>query len=331
MDNIPADKADFIYRAFRKGGFGLGVMALTAMGGIQFGGFFNRDEKRRKKGDELGINEVEIGGQKLTHLQAKIFEHTSAFFPALLWSNYDRVRDENLKAGHGELGANLDAVMKDFQGMIDQIPIGNEMQNPLQGVQIPLIGPFLTEYAEATDVDANGEQIKRKPKGNPLEKVWQNIEMKIPGLRQNVPVSGKSSNWTEEDLKKPILKTFADKGAAKPDYTPSKISIKYVNGKPTQHLDSQTPEIQGLYIKNHQANYELELSKLSNGAYKVYKKPDGSVHIKGENTDEKGSQYTQFKDLTDEQVQYLEGQITRRATIKTKKQLHFQLDDTEKK
>jgi len=216
MDNIPADKADFIYRAFRKGGFGLGVMALTAMGGIQFGGFFNRDERRRKKGDELGVNEVEIGGQKLTHLQAKIFEHTSAFFPALLWSNYDRVRDENLEAGHGEIGANLDAAMKDFQGMIDQIPIGNEIQNPLSGIQVPLIGPFLTEYAEASDVNANGEQIKRTPKGNPLEKIWQNIEMKIPGLRQNVPIRGGDSGWAEQELKGTVLKEFADKGVSLP-------------------------------------------------------------------------------------------------------------------
>lgn len=186
MDNIPADKADFIYRAFRKGGFGLGIMALTAMGGIKFGGFFNRDEKRRKEGDDLGVNEVEIGGHKLSPLQAKIFEHTSAFFPALLWSNYSRVREENLNSDKGEFTANLDAVIKDFQGMMDQIPIGNEVQNPLQGIQLPLIGPFLSEYAEASDVDAEGNKIKRKPQGNQLEKLWQNFELKIPGLRQNV-------------------------------------------------------------------------------------------------------------------------------------------------
>ena len=40
--------------------------------------------------------------------------------------------------------------------------------------------------------------------------------------------------------------------------------------------------------------------------------------------------YTQFKDLTNDQKKYLEGQITRRATVKTKKALNFELDETEK-
>lgn len=263
-------------------------------------------------------------------MQAKIFEHTSAFFPALLWSNYDRVRDENLKAGHGEIGANLDAAMKDFQGMMDQIPIGNEVQNPLSGIQVPLIGPFLTEYAEASDVDANGEQIKRSPKGNPLEKVWQNIEMKIPGLRQNVPIRGGGSGWGEQDLKNPSLKALSDAGANKPDYTPDKIATKYINGKPTEKLSDKPKQVQDDYITNHTENYKLEADKLVNGVYKVYKNKDGGVHIKGKSTNEKGTTYTPFKDLTADQKKYLEGQITRKATVKTKKALKFELDKTEK-
>ncbi len=323
MDNIPSDKADFIYRAFRKGGFGLGVMALTAMGGIKFGGFFNRDEKRRKKGDDLGVNEVEIGGQKLSHLEAKIFEHTSAFFPALLWSNYDRVRDENLKAGSGELGANLDAVVKDFQGMMDQIPIGNEVQNPLSGIQIPLIGPFLTEYAEATDVDESGEKIKRKPKGNPLEKVWQNIEMKIPGLRQNVPKSGERTKaYTDEQKNNPILKSFIDKGISIPDYNPEKINTKEVNGKTVEKLSDYDEETQKLYIDTHKKNYEQGLKDLKDGNSIVYKDEDGGVHLNPEFDDIKtGWEQVQFDNLTDDQIKYLEGQITTKATKETKAEI----------
>ena len=74
------------------------------------------------------------------------------------------------------------------------------------------------------------------------------------------------------------------------------------------------------YVKE---NYKAELTKLKNGSYQVYKNADGGVHIKGKNTNETGTTYTKFNNLTDAQVQYLEGQLTRRATVKTKKELIF--------
>ena len=114
------------------------------------------------------------------------------------------------------------------------------------------------------------------------------------------------------------------------DYTPDKIATKYINGKPTEKLSDKSKQVQDDYIKKHTENYNIEADKLVNGVYKIYKNKDGGVHIKGENTNEKGMVYTQFKDLTNDQKKYLEGQITRRATVKTKKALKFELGEIEK-
>jgi hypothetical protein len=179
-NNLPSDKADFIYRTFRKGMFGAGVMLLTAAGAMRYGGFYNKEDRKRK-GDELGVGEVEIGGVKLSKLQSKIFDHTSAAFPALLWSNYERVMESKLGKGESELEAHSQAMWQDLTGMIDAVPMGKEFQNPINNLTIPLIGPVLNEVAAEYDVDANGEPIKRRAK-TVLDKIKLNV-----GLRKYVP------------------------------------------------------------------------------------------------------------------------------------------------
>ena len=56
-----------------------------------------------------------------------------------------------------------------------------------------------------------GEINKRKPTGNMMERFWQNIEMGIPVLRQNVPISksgasGKTTKKPQKPVKKEVLK-----------------------------------------------------------------------------------------------------------------------------
>jgi hypothetical protein len=179
-NNLSTDKADFIYRTFRKGAFGAGIMMLAAAGAIKYGGFYNKDDRKRK-GDELGVNEVEIGGVKLSKLQAKIFDHTSAAFPALLWSNYERVVHSQVDKGESKFDAHREAIWQDAKGMLDAIPMGKEFQNPINNLTIPLIGPVLNEVAAEYDVDANGEPIKRRAK-TVLDKIKLNV-----GLRKYVP------------------------------------------------------------------------------------------------------------------------------------------------
>ncbi len=59
ISNLDADKADLIYRSYRKGGFALGMYALAATGVIGFGGFYNQDEKG-KRNENYG--KIYIGG-----------------------------------------------------------------------------------------------------------------------------------------------------------------------------------------------------------------------------------------------------------------------------
>lgn len=131
----------------------------------------------------------------------------------------------------------------------------------------------------------------------------------------------KESSWTSEDLKNPVLKVFSDKGVTKPNYDPEKIQTQEVNGKVTEHLSDYSPEIQKAYTTKHFEIYKKELNELQSGKDKIYRDTKGTVHINPSDADlEKDKmKRTLFKNLTDVEINYLEGQITAKATKQAKK------------
>jgi hypothetical protein len=126
---------------------------------------------------------------------------------------------------------------------------------------------------------------------------------------------------TEDFVKQnPELKVFLDKGVSLPTYNPKKIQTKEVNGKVTEHLSDYEEQTQKDYIKEHQKNYKQLLSELKDGTMQVYRDKEGSVRIDPSTDDisEKEMEIVDFSKLTDDEVKYLEGQITTKASKMTK-------------
>jgi len=124
----------------------------------------------------------------------------------------------------------------------------------------------------------------------------------------------------KELSKDPTLKYFIEEKKIRiPEFNPEKIETKEINGKVTERLSDYTEETQKKYLDQKQKYFADELSKLKNGTYEVYKRSDGHVLIKGKDTKTAGMTYTKFKDLTDEQIQYLISQyLSGNSTERTK-------------
>lgn len=100
---------------------------------------------------------------------------------------------------------------------------------------------FAKQFAQWTDTGEKGihpmnEPIQRKPEGSNLERIWQNIEMGLPVLRENVPIK----SIPKSDIKEvPELKLLIENKIEIPDvgnretYT-VKADAKHPKGKMTE-------------------------------------------------------------------------------------------------
>lgn len=149
--------------------------------------------------------------------------------------------------------------------------------------------------------------------------------MKIPGLRQNVPISGeRTKTWTDEQKNNPNLKPFIDKDISLPDYNPEKIQTKEVNGKIVEHLSDYNEPTQKKYIEKANKYLEEELIKLKNGTTKIYKDKNGTTSTPTTPAGKKGKDRINFTDLTPEQLNNVihgSGGITTEVSEKVKKEV----------
>ena len=128
-------------------------------------------------------------------------------------------------------------------------------------------------------------------------------------------------DYTDEELKDPILKYYADKKINFPELSPDKIVTKEVNNKPVEKLSDYDQQTQDEYIKIKKKYIKEGLQELKDGYVTIYKDEDGGVSIPSENDDLTDLTEVAFKDLTQEQLQYLVSQVSRKATIKTKEEI----------
>ncbi len=163
--SLPTDKVDLIFRCYRKGGLGLVAMALAGMGFIKFGGFYDEDDRGRKKG-ELKQGELEVFGKKLGHnnVLAKIIEHSGASMGALMVANYKQVYDRKFSRGKHEQGDALAsaqaAVISDMKGALGVIPVFASSSVPLSNASFPY-GKAAGDVQQYFDTDKEGNQIER--------------------------------------------------------------------------------------------------------------------------------------------------------------------------
>lgn len=112
-----------IVRCFRKGGFGLGLFAVMALGGVmQYGGFHHRNEKKKRRGKELLPGEIQVLGEDVPKIAGKIIEHTPGLYPALLGLNTAHTYNEKIAKKETSPQAAIDAIIGDLENIQDQIP-----------------------------------------------------------------------------------------------------------------------------------------------------------------------------------------------------------------
>lgn len=172
IKELGADKAASIFRAFRKGGFGLGLLSLLAHSFLQYGGFSHRGQSKEdkekksrnkfyKNDNELLTNELRIGGDKVPEMVTKIIEHAPQLSSVFFWLNTKAVYQNQIDNGITTPGAAADAIMSNLTHIVDGLPVLSKTYNPIQGVQNVAKGAF-GKVAEWNDVDVHGNLIKRK-------------------------------------------------------------------------------------------------------------------------------------------------------------------------
>ncbi len=214
---IPPDDADAIIRGIKKSVLGSPFMVLALLSAlglinfIQFGGYYRRGKK--KKPEEVPFGGVRILGFDLPSWAGHIplFEGMQMITTAVqVFQDYrDKDKDVQESATH--------AAFDTARGMAAEIPFYEEpsrmisaMEGPEGGAQY--LGGVVRGFVMPPDIQRaartwdpgepttgwqkfgemtgfrRGQPTKRKPEGNFAQRVGQEIELGIPGLRKRVGV-----------------------------------------------------------------------------------------------------------------------------------------------
>jgi hypothetical protein len=171
LQKMDADKAAAIVRAYRKGGFGLGIYALAVLGHAAFGGFAHKgqtaeDQKKLKRELETGVpeiktSEIKIGDWVVPETAAKIMEHAPQLQSALFGLSLVQVYQNKIVDGESTARAVSDDALTHINHIMNSIPMIDKVAGPLAGGAIQSIQQ---KYASGQwqDVDQNGNPMKRK-------------------------------------------------------------------------------------------------------------------------------------------------------------------------
>lgn len=169
LKEIDPERAAQILRAYRKGGFGLGMYALALTGLVAFGGWNHKgqaaDDKKKKKlqdqykDPQLLTGEIEIGGKKVPEWAQHVIEHAPAAAPLMFATGYYGVYDNAVKSGEIAPEAAKQAVMAQLDHIVNSLP-------QIEKVVVPVadaagINPS-TMFTKWDAVDKDGNIEKRK-------------------------------------------------------------------------------------------------------------------------------------------------------------------------
>ena len=189
IDTLKPEEADLIMRELKKGSLGGAAMLFGYFAPNVFGGFYQQGEKR--KAGDIKPDAARVAGVNIP--PAAI--HNPLVNSAQIGATIERVADSKLRKkdkttqglSHGALAGAI--------GLADATPFIREsveiskLMNPYERDQwigtmqrSLLIPQGVQSIANYLDENASGQPVKRKPVG-----LGQNLEMGIPGLRQNVP------------------------------------------------------------------------------------------------------------------------------------------------
>jgi hypothetical protein len=155
-----------IFRAFRKGGIGLGIYALAALGYISFGGFYHKGQKKKTADElepgELNDGELVIFGHKFGKLSAKVLEHVPALYPALWGIDIHKAYRQSEESGAPSLTSAYQAAIAGVNAMADAIPQLQVFDANKYRLSTLFKTP-VSEIAQWNDVDKDGNYIDRRP------------------------------------------------------------------------------------------------------------------------------------------------------------------------
>lgn len=191
LDNLTPEQADNIVRAMKKGFTGLPFLLMGFYAAANGGGFYQKGQKAKEgdvKAGDIRVGDTDIDKGWLHSQYADIFQYGATLFKAAA-SRLSRTDPDPRGFGSGLLAASM--------GLLGQIPYiretstvanlmdpqtqDNAFQRKLASILVPGVFQWAAQQA---DKDASGNVVKRKP-----ESLGQNIEMGIPGMRQNVKVA----------------------------------------------------------------------------------------------------------------------------------------------
>lgn len=166
LQKIEPAQAAKIVRAFRKGGFGLGMYALATIGFIQFGGWPHKgqtaeDKKKKQREDEGGepemkTGEMHFGDYKLPQWVANVVEHAPSASPALYAAGLAEVYKNSIKSGETTPKAAANAMEAQLDHIINSIP------------QAQVVAPLVKiatdrfKFGEWDGIGKDGKPDKRK-------------------------------------------------------------------------------------------------------------------------------------------------------------------------
>lgn len=168
LERMDPDKAATIIRAFRKGGFGLGLYALGILGHAAFGGWAHKgqtaeDKKKMQRELDTGVpelktGEIKIGDWVIPEFAGKIVEHTPAFYPLGFGLGLAKVYENNIIDGRTTPAAALNSAMAQINHVTGSLPMIDKLVLPLATGAAGNILP----KGQWDDVDQDGNPMKRK-------------------------------------------------------------------------------------------------------------------------------------------------------------------------
>ncbi len=205
--DLTPQQADSIMRSWKKGGVGLGVMMLGFFNPDKFGGYYQKGDKRTE--DEVQAAEIKWLGVRIP----KWATHVPIIEAAQIGATIRRVIEA--KKDRGLIEASAEGALAAGKGLASEVPFyetparfftgqeGTRGVTKFAGEQARGMVPgFIQEGAKVLDKGPSGQTTKRTPTGTIGQRFGQTVELGIPGLRENVPISSvfgsKATKATDE-------------------------------------------------------------------------------------------------------------------------------------
>jgi len=195
MGDLKPDEADMILRTLKKGSIGAAFLLLGYFNPTKVGGY---NSKKKENESEVEEGELKVGDVAIP----KFMLHNPLMETLQLGATIRQVKDHYVD--NEDKYPILEGTWAAAMGLVSQTPMIDQAgrldklaKHPVdyageftKGATIPALVDFIARY---TDVDENGNRIKRKPDG-----FVEHLESAIPFLRQRVGNNKADENTPEQ-------------------------------------------------------------------------------------------------------------------------------------